>query len=143
MLQVTMGRVEDPQIAKVFKMADRSNDLYQAWVDGGSPGTWGNVQRRYKDHAKQTQLPATPAAAPQSAGGAKRSKPGAVPGGDVASSSKTPAAAVASQRTGQSEAKTVRAAACECSYSVYYSSVICPSHLCASYITTVGSLITV
>ena len=41
-----MGRVEDPQIAKVFKMADRSNDLYQAWVDGGSPGTWGNVQRR-------------------------------------------------------------------------------------------------
>ena len=88
MLQVTMGRVEDPQIAKVFKMADRSNDLYQAWVDGGSPGTWGNVQRRYKDHAKQAQLPATPAAAPQSAGGAKRSKPGAVPGGSVASSSK-------------------------------------------------------
>ena len=70
-----MGRVEDPQIAKVFKMADRSNDLYQAWVDGGSPGTWGNVQRRYKDHAKQAQLPATPAAEPQSAGGAKRSKP--------------------------------------------------------------------
>ena len=130
-----MGRVEDPQIAKVFKMADRSNDLYQAWVDGGSPGTWGNVQRRYKDHAKQAQLPATPAAAPQSAGGAKRSKPGAVPGGAVASSSKTPAAACSCACS--------CAAACECSYSVYYSFVICPSHLCASYITTVGSLITV
>jgi hypothetical protein len=74
MLQVTMGRVEDPKIVQIFKMVDRSNDLYQAWVDGGSPGTWGNVQRRYKERAKQALPPATPAAAPQSAGGTKRSK---------------------------------------------------------------------
>ena len=43
-----MGRMEDPRVETVFKMADRGMPLQEAWAKYGKPGTWGSVQRRYK-----------------------------------------------------------------------------------------------
>lgn len=43
-------------------------DLHAAWVASGQPGTFGNVQRRYKSH--KGSAAATPAAAPSAAAAA-------------------------------------------------------------------------
>jgi hypothetical protein len=49
-----MGRTADPAVAKVLLQHLRGQDLHAAWVANGSPGSWGNVQRR----AKQAQAAA-------------------------------------------------------------------------------------
>ena len=46
-----MGRIECSDIAKAFAMAARGMDLHAAWVKCGRPGTWGNIQRRFKAKA--------------------------------------------------------------------------------------------
>ena len=59
------GAHADPRVAAIFKSADLAGSLtYKMFTDGGSPGTWGNVQRCYKEHVKQHEPPpATPAGA--------------------------------------------------------------------------------
>ena len=46
-----MGRTADPAVAKVLLQHLRGQDLHEAWVQNGSPGTWGNVQRRAQQAA--------------------------------------------------------------------------------------------
>ena len=59
------GAHADPRVAAIFKSADLAGGLtYKMFTDGGSPGTWGNVQQCYKEHVKQHEPPpATPAGA--------------------------------------------------------------------------------
>lgn len=59
-----MGRTEDPEVAAVFALADTGVDLHIAWCTHHEPGSWGNVQRRYKScdcpsslFRRQRQLP--------------------------------------------------------------------------------------
>ena len=57
-----MGRTVDPTVAKTILQHLRGQDLHKAWVQNGSPGTWGNVQRRAQQAASaapsQQQQPA-------------------------------------------------------------------------------------
>ena len=49
-------RTINPDVAKVFKMADRGMDLFKAWEKCGSPTTWGNVQRQYNSRQQAPAL---------------------------------------------------------------------------------------
>ena len=45
---MTMGRHGNPAVERALKMALRGQPLAEAWEKNGKPGTWGNVQRRFK-----------------------------------------------------------------------------------------------
>ena len=46
LLAGSLMRTLNPDVAKVFTLADRGMDLFKAWEKCGSPTTWGNVQRQ-------------------------------------------------------------------------------------------------
>ena len=99
---MAMGAHADPRVAAIFKSADLAGSLtYKMFTDGGSPGTWGNVQRRYKEHVKHEPPPATPAGAAGRTSSGKRAGAKEAGGSGCAggsSAAKTPAAS--SGRTG-------------------------------------------
>ena len=43
-----MGRTADPAVARTILQHLRGQDLHEAWVQNGKPGTWENMQRRGK-----------------------------------------------------------------------------------------------
>ena len=67
-----MGRTEDPRVEAVFKMADRGMPLQDAWAKNGKPGTWGNVQRRYKARLPPAAATKVPSAANGNSSGKRR-----------------------------------------------------------------------
>ena len=42
-----MAGSHDPEVVAVYRVAMTSDDLHAAWIDGGQPGTWKNVQRGF------------------------------------------------------------------------------------------------
>ena len=42
-----MVNTHDPEVVAVYRVAMTSDDLHAAWIDGGQPGTWKNVQRGF------------------------------------------------------------------------------------------------
>jgi hypothetical protein len=64
--QVPMGRTVDPAVAKTILQYLRGQDLYEAWVQNGSPGSWGNLRPRVRRAAERRACVAgrRPAVAP-------------------------------------------------------------------------------
>ena len=76
-----MPNVSNPEVQKVFSMADNGMELRAAFEACHEPTTWGNVQRQYK--ARCTAAAAAAAAAGSSSGVAASAPPStkAVKGG--------------------------------------------------------------
>ena len=43
-----MPRTTAAEVQAVYQLADEGMDLWEAYLESGQPGTWGNVQRQYK-----------------------------------------------------------------------------------------------
>ena len=63
-----MGATADPRTARTIVQFLRGQDLHEAWVENGSPGTWGNVLRRAKAAAQGAPASASANAAASAAG---------------------------------------------------------------------------
>ena len=57
-----MVMTHDPEVVKVYRVAVETDDLHKAWIDGGQPGTWKNVQRGFV--AWRAKQPSSAAAGP-------------------------------------------------------------------------------
>ena len=102
-----MGRKTDPGVAKAILQHLRNQDLREAWVSNGKPGTWKHVQRAAKAareaarHSTKAFAPPPPTA-PRPAG-VKRKEAGA----DGAAGSSKGAAASSSKRQPAIGTKTI------------------------------------